>query len=323
LPADLEARLEQIATTSGLEGAPWQALLRSYAPSGELERQRLADLQQRWWAEATLQQRLAQAAQAEPLLRPLLQVLRGRGEGLRRELDARLKAAGLEMLPVPPLEMLPERSPEGAAEAVLPQVLELLWGDPDPDTAGWALMVARETDTALAARLLQKPREGLGESPFLAAQRRGEVAAERPEFPAITACELFADLSPAGVLWIARQGTLRQLEPAAVLMRQGDRSDALAVVVKGTVQLVTSAGQPVELGPGQSVGEMGVITNRPRSTSVCAGAGGAELLMLPASAFEALLQRSSRFSRGLLVQLAERLARASTFWESQYGDRAG
>ncbi len=310
LPADLEARLEQIATTSGLEGAPWQALLQSFAPSGALERQRLADLRQRWWAEATLQQRLTQVAQAEPLLRPLLQVLRGRGEGLRLELDARLKAAGLDPLPDLPPETLPEPSPEEAAQAVLPQVLELLWGDPDPDTAGWALMLARETDAALAARLLQMPREGLGESPFLAAQRRGEVAAERPEFPAITACELFADLSPAGVLWVARQGTLRQLEPAAVLMRQGDRSDALAVVVRGTVQLVTSAGQPVELGLGQSVGEMGVITARPRSTTVCAGAGGADLLMLPASAFEALLQRSTQFSRGLLVQLAERLARA-------------
>ena len=93
-------------------------------------------------------------------------------------------------------------------------------------------------------------------------------------------------------------------------MRQGDSSDSLALVVAGTVQLTTPTGQPVELGAGQSVGEMGVIRSQSRNATVCAGVDGAQLFLLPAHAFEDLLRRSSQFSRGLLVQLAERLARA-------------
>jgi len=74
--------------------------------------------------------------------------------------------------------------------------------------------------------------------------------------------------------------------------------------------LTTPTGQDVELGPGQSVGEMGVIRSQSRNSTVCAGVHGAQLFTLPALVFEDLLRRSPRFSRGLLVQLAERLARA-------------
>jgi len=303
LPPAQAARLEQIAETSGLAGESWQVLLQSFGPSGELERQRLAGLRQRWLREASLQQPLAQAAGSDPLLRPLLQVLAQHSEDLRRELEQRLAAAGL-----PPLAAA--HVPQLTARPGLEQVLEGLWRDPDPDTAGWVLMLARERDPGLAARLLQTPRDGLADSPFLASQRRGEVDPDREEFPAIAAAELFADLAPEGVLWVARQGALRCLGPAEVLMQQGARSDALALVVSGTVQLTSPAGQPVELGAGQSVGEMGVITAQPRSATVRAGDTGAELLILPAAAFEALLQRSTRFSRGLLVQLAQRLANA-------------
>jgi CRP/FNR family cyclic AMP-dependent transcriptional regulator len=80
--------------------------------------------------------------------------------------------------------------------------------------------------------------------------------------------------------------------------------------LSGSVVLTTPSGYPVELGPGQSVGEMGVITGRPRSATVLAGPEGAQLLMLPAGSFESLLLRSVQFSRGLLTQLAERLSGA-------------
>jgi len=296
-------RLEHIAETSGLEGESWQALLQSFGPSGEVERQRLAGLRERWLREASLQQSMAQAAVADPLLRPLLQVVRQRAADLQAELEARLEVAGL-----PPL--VPAHDPPLTERPGLGQVLEGLWQDPDPDTAGWVLMLARERDPELAARLLQTPRDGLAESSFLASQRRGEEDPDQDEFPAIAAAELFADLSPEGALWVARQVSLRRLAPAEVLMQQGSASDALALVVSGTVQLTSPAGQFVELGVGQSVGEMGVITAQPRNATVYAGASGAELLILPAEAFEALLQRSTRFSRGLFVQLAERLARA-------------
>jgi CRP-like cAMP-binding protein len=134
------------------------------------------------------------------------------------------------------------------------------------------------------------------------------VDPDRQEFPAIATAELFADLLPQGILWVARQGHLRDLEAGDLAMAQGEVSDVLALVLAGDVRLRTSNDRQVVLGPGQTVGEMGVITGQPRSTSVSAGPAGARLFVLPAQAFEELLRRSRRFGRGLLAQLAERLA---------------
>jgi hypothetical protein len=300
VPASVSRRLEQLAETSGLDADQWQQLLQTFGPRGDLERQRVTALRERWIAEVQLQGSFAELAQRDPLLRPLHQVLINRNEALRQELVARLDAAGLDPLP--------ERVDSASTPAVMDQVLQLLWSDPDPDTAGWVLMLARERAPELATRMLQNAREGLGDSSFLQQQRLGVV--QPLSLMAIAGSDLFADLMPAGVLWVAAHGRLQDLPPGAVLMHQGDSSDSLALVVSGTVQLTTPTGQHVELGPGQSVGEMGVIRSQSRNSTVCAGVHGAQLFTLPAPVFEDLLRRSPRFSRGLLVQLAERLARA-------------
>jgi len=93
-----------------------------------------------------------------------------------------------------------------------------------------------------------------------------------------------------------------------MVMERGAASDELALVLSGALRVQTAAGQSVELGAGQTVGEMGVITGRPRSAAVQAGPEGARMLVLPARSFEELLQRSRRFDRGLLTQLACRLS---------------
>jgi len=295
-PAQRE-HLEQLQADSGLDDSQWQDLLQGFGPRGESERQRLEALRAAWLHDLAQGRHLAALALADPLLQPLAQAMAQRAEGVRRELDARLLAAAQEPLPqtVPP-----------AGE--LGQALDLLWRDPDPDTAGWVLMLARERDPQRAARYLQDPRTGLAESPFLQSQRRGEVHPDRSEFPSIAGADLFADLLPEGILWVARHGRPRELAPLERLMERGARSDSLVLVVQGAVQLHTPSGQPVLLGPGQTVGEMGVITGQLRSATVDAGPDGARLVVLPAETFEELLLRSRRFGRGLLTHLAERLA---------------
>ena len=295
----LQQRLDHLQAESGLDEAQWQAVLLSFGPRGELERQRLEERRSAWVEEAGLRTLLEQLAPQDPLLHPLVQAMAQRTESPRRELDGRLQAAGLEPLP-----------PSVPAAGSLDQALDLLWRDPDPDTAGWVLMLARERDAQRAARHLQDPRTGLAVSDFLLSQRRGEPDPDREEFPAIAAAPLFADLLPEGILWVARQGHLQACAPGTTLMQRGAPSDGLALVLEGEVCLQSAAGQPVVIGAGQTVGEMGVITGAPRSASVVAGAEGARLFVLPAQAFEELLRRSRRFGRGLLAHLAERLAAA-------------
>ena len=297
LSPPLLERLEQLRQKSGLAEEQWQALLTSFGPGGAVERQHLESQVRAWLEEAGLRSCLSQRAAGDPLLRPLVRVMDLRLDEARGDLDGRLDAAGLEFLPA-----------DVPAAGDLDRALELLWRDPDPDTAGWVLMLARERDPQLAACLLQQSRAGLEVSPFLESQLQGLVDPDRQEFPAIATAELFADLLPQGILWVARQGHLRDLEAGDLAMAHGEVSDVLALVLAGDVRLRTSNDRQVVLGPGQTVGEMGVITGQPRSASVSAGPAGARLFVLPAQAFEELLRRSRRFGRGLLAQLAERLA---------------
>jgi CRP-like cAMP-binding protein len=67
----------------------------------------------------------------------------------------------------------------------------------------------------------------------------------------------------------------------------------------------------VRQGPGQAIGEIGVLTGQPRTATVVAGANGCRLLTLPSASFEELLRRSDSFSRSLLSQLALRLVEAT------------
>ena len=290
-------RLEQLRQRSGLAEDQWQALLARFGPGGVVERQRLESELGGWLEEAGLRRCLSQCAERDPLLRPLVRVMDLRLQEARGHLEERLSALGLESLPA-----------DVPAAGDLNRALALLWLDPDPDTAGWALMLARERDPQLAAALRQESRAGLEVSPFLNAQLQGLVDSDRREFPALVTAELFADLLPEGILWVARQGHLQELEAGALAMAQGEPSDCLALVLEGDVRLRSGVDRLVVLGPGQTVGEMGVITGAPRSASVAAGPVGARLFVLPAQAFEELLRRSNRFGRGLLAQLAERLA---------------
>ncbi|MFN9645421.1 MAG: cyclic nucleotide-binding domain-containing protein [Cyanobacteriota bacterium] len=138
---------------------------------------------------------------------------------------------------------------------------------------------------------------------------------------ALTGWSMFADVLPAGLLWLARQGTVRQLPAGVVVMEKGALSDHLALVLDGDVEVLLGNGEVARLGPGQAVGEIGVLTNQPRTASVRAGAAGCRLLVLPAAAFDDLVRRSYSFSRSLLSQLAERLMDTTTRKLPSWGDR--
>ena len=79
-----------------------------------------------------------------------------------------------------------------------------------------------------------------------------------------------------GLVHLARRGRRRVFGSGAELMRQGDVSESLHIIVTGHVRVTRSHPQilgPVvlaELGPGDIVGEMGVLDHEPRSATVTA-----------------------------------------------------
>ncbi len=95
------------------------------------------------------------------------------------------------------------------------------------------------------------------------------------------------------------------LAPGERLFHAGDPSDAVYVVVEGTVQAVAD-GQPIPLGTGEMVGELGVLLDRPRSADVIS-AEGALLLHIPREDFLVELARRSDLSSAVLRTTAARL----------------
>ena len=292
----LAERLDQLRSSCGLTEEAWAETLASFGPKGGLERQRLNRLLLDWQNQAALLTLLKQEASRDALLRPLLLAMELRVQGLAQLLAPRLAAAALPPLP---LQM--------AAEGSLEAAFDLLWEDPDPDTAGWVLMLERQRYPERLPRRLQHPRQGLASSPFLDIQLRGEAHPDANEFPYLAASPLFADLPPAGLVWVASQGEIHQWQPGEVVVEEGAISDALGVVLAGSGRVSLQAGSLVILGPGETIGEMGVITGAPRNKTVKAGPEGLRAFQVPRESFEELLHRSRYFSRGLLRQLAERL----------------
>jgi CRP-like cAMP-binding protein len=98
----------------------------------------------------------------------------------------------------------------------------------------------------------------------------------RSAFEALSASPVFQHVSDEHRQEIARHSRRRSFDQGAILMRQGDTSDSMDVLVTGRVKierLFPGSSQAVllaQLGPGDVVGEMGVLAGQPRSASVTA-----------------------------------------------------
>ena len=295
LSATTETALEQLRKSSGLNDDAWESCLNSFGPASSRAQRRLRALHQDWQHLHTLERGLSQASGSEPLLRPLAQVLRRQLELLTAELEPAWAAAGL-----PPL-VEPSARDWNRSEA-----MDLLWQDPSAATAGWALMVERLRGESHAERLQRQPRIDREGSAFLEEQIQGQPSPLVDACAPLLAWELFSDLTPADFLWLVQQGSLRRYAAGDVLIRQGEASTFLGIVVKHSVEVATSD-RTIALGLAETIGEMGVITGQPRSATIVAGPKGVTLFQVPSAAFEELLKRSPQFNRGLLRELAERI----------------
>ena len=106
-----------------------------------------------------------------------------------------------------------------------------------------------------------------------------------------------------------------QLEPVAVasgqvIFRQGDVGDGLYLVVSGRLRVSVAADGPermlYDVGRGAIVGEMALLTDRPRAATVSA-VRDSDLLLLRVSSFTSLLERSPALVAGMIRLLVDRL----------------
>ena len=104
--------------------------------------------------------------------------------------------------------------------------------------------------------------------------------------------------------------TIRVYAPGEVLIRQGTASDCAFFLRSGEVEVVREAGDEGILlgrvGPGEYVGEMGVLENRERSATLRA-VSEVEAELIPRQAFLDRAQVNPQLAYRLVLRLSSRL----------------
>jgi CRP/FNR family transcriptional regulator, cyclic AMP receptor protein len=141
---------------------------------------------------------------------------------------------------------------------------------------------------------------------------------------------LFGGLSPAQLKLLAFTGNVLRFEPGEILMKKGERADSAFVILEGSVEVVgeTKNGEFVIAVQGKNavMGEMGVISEAPRSATVRAREV-VRALKISGDVFLRLAcespQRALYVMRQLSMRLAQELAEHSRLREQLQNAQSG
>ena len=128
---------------------------------------------------------------------------------------------------------------------------------------------------------------------------------------ALDALPMLSGLSPRQRARLAARATTQRYPAGSVIVRQGDTSMALYVLLSGRARVERDGGRadPIplgELGPGAVFGEMGLVDDVPRAATVAA-MERTECILLPKWDFEKHLQRDAQVGLALLRELNARV----------------
>jgi len=121
---------------------------------------------------------------------------------------------------------------------------------------------------------------------------------------------LFGGLSGEELYPVGEIAQLVVHAPGDVVVKQGDPGDALFVVARGTLRVVKDGKELREIRRGAVFGEVALLDGAPRAATVEA-VTDAELLRVPRSEFEALLDESPEIARAVIRMLLGYLRGAS------------
>ena len=119
---------------------------------------------------------------------------------------------------------------------------------------------------------------------------------------------LLSRLGSRQVERLAGLAVTREYRPGSTIVREGDTSMSLYVVLSGRVRVERESGrvQVAELGPGGAFGEMGLIEDMPRSATVVA-VEPTECALLAKWDFQNELREDPDIALALLPVLTERI----------------
>jgi CRP/FNR family transcriptional regulator, cyclic AMP receptor protein len=86
----------------------------------------------------------------------------------------------------------------------------------------------------------------------------------------LTAIPIFSELSPEEARRLSAFATEASVADGQILMKQGDYSTELIAIEEGTADVIRDGSMIASLGPGDLIGEMGLLERRPRNADVIA-----------------------------------------------------
>jgi len=131
---------------------------------------------------------------------------------------------------------------------------------------------------------------------------------------------LFAGLDQSELEKLSRVAGRRRAERGEFVVRAGEDTDALYILISGRAKVTNSDEEGREiilavLGPGESFGEMGLIDGSPRSANVVAQEAS-ELVVVSKQDFQRCMQDNFQVALKLMQVLVRRLREADRKIES-------
>lgn len=134
------------------------------------------------------------------------------------------------------------------------------------------------------------------------------------EVKALQQVPMFRELAPGRLKLLAFTSERVTYSPGEYLFSQGDQADAAFVILDGKAQVILeTAADPLvvaELGRNDLVGEMGILTETPRSATVRAETS-VIALRIDKRIFLELLQQVPALSIAILREMANRLEKTN------------
>ncbi len=122
--------------------------------------------------------------------------------------------------------------------------------------------------------------------------------------------EIFGQIATEDLILVAAVAHEVSFKAGETFIRQGDIGDCLYILVDGEASItIPAVGQVATRGPKSVLGEMAIISHRPRSAD-CVATSDVLALRIDHDDFWELLAQKSSVARGVITVLAERLDEA-------------
>ena len=122
---------------------------------------------------------------------------------------------------------------------------------------------------------------------------------------------MFAELDDDETTWVADLATEFEVPAGFVLIERGQPGSGMFIITDGTVTVELPQG-PVELGPGEFVGELPLLADGITRVARVRATTPVKVLAISRMALSELLQREPRVAVRMLPVLARRLAEAES-----------